>query len=446
MNFIIYRMELRRNFKSFVIWSSAICGMLFLGMLFYPAINTDGLLSQMDALFENPMMKGVLAAFGADVSALGSLMGFYVTYNSIYNVLLGCIFASILAGNLLAKEEADKTAEFLFTRPVSRNAIFISKTAVMFTYLTLVGVLYFIVSGAAMEAVKGDSPRQLEISSRDKALVIEKIEKYPGRIYEAFNLTEDSFNEYSMSFASDLLSSGSPELAEMNLDPSDMNKLIDEASEDPEAFFNSALSRPEDYMPMFSIPAEGREEFLDNVRNEREEFHKMRESFYCSPELFIQFFDKNPALAFSQFAQVHGSMAAAVAILELPEDFEKRIFKKYSMRKLAVLCLYIYLLLVCIGSIILFVSLLLHRGRSAMGPALGLVFFFYFLNSLSGLVSEMSVGAAVIGYLSPFTWMDSDITATGYGLSWWRILTFLIVSAIALFTANRRLASKDILV
>ncbi|MBI9105349.1 MAG: ABC transporter permease [Spirochaetales bacterium] len=446
MKFIIFRMEIKRNLKTFIIWSSAVCGMLFLGMLFYPVINADGLLTQMDALFENPMMKGLLGAFGADVSALGSLMGFYVTYNSIYNVLLGCIFASILAGNLLSREEADKTAEFLFTRPVSRNSIFISKTAVLFTYITFLSILFFIVSIIAFEAVKGDSPRRLEISDREKTLVIEQIKKYPENIYTAFNLTEDSFAEYSLTYASRLMKGSASELKEMNLDINEMNNLIEEAMESPEDFFKSALDNPEDYMPMFGIQPEGRDEFLQNVRGEQEEYQTMKDSFYTMPDLFIQFFDENPELALSQFETVPGSMLEAISVLDLPVDFEKDIFMKYSIRRLAVLCLYIYLLLLCIGCIVLFVSLLVNRGRSVLGPALGLVFFFYFLNSISALAAEFSPAAAVIGMVSPFTWMDSDITSASYRLSLPRVVTFLVVSSAALFGANRRLAIKDILV
>jgi hypothetical protein len=63
MNKAIYKMELIRNLKSFIIWTSSICGILFLGMLFYPAINANGLLSQMEALFENPMMIGNAGSF-----------------------------------------------------------------------------------------------------------------------------------------------------------------------------------------------------------------------------------------------------------------------------------------------------------------------------------------------------------------------------------------------
>jgi len=207
MNLTIYKMEMKLHFKSFAIWSASICGILFFGMLFFPAISADGLLVQMETLFENPMMKGMLAAFGADIYSMSTLTGFYVTYNSIYNVLLACIFASSLAGNLLSKEEADKTAEFLFTRPVSRNHIFISKSAVLLTYITLLSLLYFVTSLISLEVVKADAKRILTLSEKDKAMFIQQIENNPEEIYEAFNLNEESFGSYALSYASGLLTS-----------------------------------------------------------------------------------------------------------------------------------------------------------------------------------------------------------------------------------------------
>jgi ABC-type transport system involved in multi-copper enzyme maturation permease subunit len=439
-------MEMRRNLKSFIIWSGSICGILFFGMLFYPAINADGLLTQIEVMFENPMMKGVMAAFGADVSALGSLMGFYVTYNSIYNVLLGCIFASILAGNLLAREEAEKTAEFLFTRPVSRKTIFRSKAAVLVTYITLLSVLFFLFSLFSLEFVKKDSPRQLDISDRDKSLLIDQIQKHPLEIYEAFNLTEESFTEYSLTYASKLLAENPGEIEEMNLNVDDMKMLLNRAMDDPEGFFESLLKTPEDYMSMFSISPEGREEFLENVRSEQVEFRKMRESFFNSPEVFLIIFEEDPRIALNQFTGHQGSMGRAVELLNLAEDFEQNIFSKYSVKKMIVLCVYIYLLILSMGCFILFISLLIKRGKSVLGPALGLVFFFYFLNSLAKMAGSFSPLVNMVGYISPFTWMDSDINSPGFGLMWWRILYFLIVSGVSLYGAERFFRNKDILV
>jgi ABC-type transport system involved in multi-copper enzyme maturation permease subunit len=446
MSFIIYKMEMLRNLKSFLIWSLSICAILFFGMLFYPAINADGLLTQMEVLFENPMMKGVLAAFGADVSALGSLMGFYVTYNSIYNVLLGCIFASILAGNLLAREEAGKTAEFLLTRPVSRKTIFRSKSAVLFTYLTLLSVLFFLFSLFSLEFVQNGSPRQLDLSLREKNVLINQIKRYPGEIYEAFNLTENSFAEYSLTYASTLLAGNRREIEEMNLNPDEMNRLINLAIADPEGFFQSVLETPEDYMPLFSIPPEGREKFLAQVRGEEEQFREMRESFFTSPEVFLMIFEADPSIALNRFAGLRGSMAGAIELLDLPEDFEQEIFSTYSVGKLFILCVYIYLLILSIGCFILCISLSVKRGKSVLGLALGLVFFFYFLNSLVKMAGSFSSLVHFLGYISPFAWMDTDVYAPGFGLVWWRILYFILVSFISLTVAEKSFKQKDILV
>ncbi len=446
MNWNIYQMEMRRNLKSFTIWAGSICGILFLGMLFYPAINADGLLTQMEALFENPMMKGMLAAFGADVTSLGSLMGFYVTYNSMYNVLLGCIFASVLAGNLLAKEEAEKTAEFLFTRPVSRKTIFFSKTAVLYTYITLLSLLFFIVSVASMEFVKKDSPRYPEISAEDKQLIMEQIQNNPQVIYEAFNLTDDSFAEYSLTYASRLLSESSDEMKGMKLDINSMNSLLNEAMDSPEKFFENVLNNPERYMSLFSFEPDQQEEFLEHVRGEQIEYNTMKDSFFNSPEVFLLIFEENTSIALNQFTSEPGSMDKTIKLLKLPEDLEKRIFKKYSVYKLAIICTYIYLLILSMGSIVLLISLLVNRGKSVIGPTLGLVFFFYFLNSLSSLAMGFSTTLSYMGYLSPFTWMDTDINAPDFQLTWWRVLYFILISGLALMSAQMRLKRKDILV
>jgi hypothetical protein len=445
MNKAIYKMELIRNLKSFIIWTSSICGILFLGMLFYPAINTNGLLSQMEALFENPMMKGMLALFGADVSSLGSLTGFYVTYNSIYNVLLGCIFASILAGNLLAREEADKTAEFLFTKPVSRGAIYLSKGAVLFTYLTLFSILYFLVSLAAMETVKRESPDQLFLTRGDKNILVESIKAYPGEIYEAFNLTDESLARISLSYASDLLASSTGEVRDMNLNGEDLNRMLEEAAKGPEVFFENVLKTPETYMPLFSIPIDQKEDFLNNVKAEQKEYRAMKKDFYRSPDLFLMFFESDPSFALDPFLGKSGSMDNAIRLLKLPNDMEARIFRKYSPRIMVILCTYIWLLICSVGFLVLFISLLVKRGQSILGASLGMVFFFYFINSLSTAASALSPLVKVLGYISPFTWMDRDFTNSQFALLWWRVLLFVFLSGSSLFGGYRVFRKKDIL-
>jgi len=446
MNLTIIKMELKRNFKSFLIWSICICSVLLLGMLFFPAINAGGLLYQMEALFENPMMEGLLSAFGANYTNLGSLTGFYVTYNSIYNVLLACIFVSILAGNLLAKEEAEKTSEFLFTRPVSRKGIFLSKTAVLLIYTTALSLLYFLTSLVAMEMVKDHSSASLFLSPKDKQVLIEAVERHPEAIYEAFKLDEESFGTLSLSYAAGLLAKKRDEVAEMDLSPAVMESLLVEAAEGPEAFFSRVLEKPDSYMAMFSFAPDRKDEFLDHVRGEWEEYKAMKEDFYNTPDLFLLYFQEDPSAVLNQFASSNLLMDRAVELLELPEDFHSRIFRLYSVRIMFILCLYIFLLLIAMGSLVLFVSLLVSRGKSILGGSLGLVFFFYFINSISSAASALSPVARIMGFISPFTWMDRNFSHPAYGLSWWRAGLFLGLAGVSFLAAMRVFRKKDILI
>lgn len=447
MSFTIYKMEIKRHLKSFLIWAFSLSAILFLGMMFFPAINSNGMLQEIAPLFENPMMSGMMKAFGvADITSMGSLMGFYVTYNSIYNILLGCIFAAIMAGNLIAKEEADKTAEFLFTKPVSRLTIYLSKGAVLISYLFMLSLVFFLISIISMEVVKGDSPRQLDISKFETKTLISHIEENPEVIYEAFNLDEKSFDNYSLTLASNMLSSNSNELEEMNLNIEDMNNLIEEASQGTLAFFDRVEESPELYMSIFNIPEEGKDEFLENIRGEREEYLAMRADFFNSPDLFITYLEHDPTIALSQYATVEGSMSRTLELLGMDGSFESKIFSQYSSAKLAQICFYIFFLLVTISSLVLVLSLLIKRGKSSMGLSLGMVFFFYFVNSLHGIAKNFNSIVSKVGLVSPFTWIDTDVNRMGFVIEFWRVSLFVGVSAIAFFIGYKILNKKDILV
>ena len=60
-----------------------------------------------------------------------SVLGFYAVNNIIYMMVLGSIYAIVLSSGILLKEEYNKTAEYLLTRPLTRGEIFVSKLAVL---------------------------------------------------------------------------------------------------------------------------------------------------------------------------------------------------------------------------------------------------------------------------------------------------------------------------
>lgn len=157
INKTIYAEEMRLNKKSYIIWSVSVSLVIILGMAFYPVLMEDQMLEQLTAFFENPFMKGIMAAFGASIEVLTNVLGFYSTRNAIFIMLLGSFFSILLAGKILAQEEREKSAEFLLTKPVTRSEIIWSKLGVYLTYLLLFNLVILLVGFMSLEIFKGKS-------------------------------------------------------------------------------------------------------------------------------------------------------------------------------------------------------------------------------------------------------------------------------------------------
>ncbi len=127
----VTRRELRSNFKSFLIWTLALVAILAVASMEFAAFvgNTD-LLESMESF------AAVFRAFGVEITDLSTAEGF-VSLESVYLYVPLAIYAALLGGSIVSKEERDKTAEYLFTLPVSRTKVLISKV--------FVGVFYNIV-------------------------------------------------------------------------------------------------------------------------------------------------------------------------------------------------------------------------------------------------------------------------------------------------------------
>jgi ABC-2 type transport system permease protein len=72
------------------------------------------------------------------------VLGYYVTYFVYFiPIITGC-YSIILGARLLSKEEQNKTAEFLLSRPLSRNIIISSKLFIFFIHVLGINLLGFI--------------------------------------------------------------------------------------------------------------------------------------------------------------------------------------------------------------------------------------------------------------------------------------------------------------
>lgn len=121
----IIKHELKANFKTLLIWSIVVGSMILAFMLMFPLMEDT--LSQMGDLYSN--MEGFSAAFGLDKLSIYTAMGFYGTEVGAVLSLGGALFAALLGGGMLSKEEGGHTAEFLLTTPISRASIVFQKLA-----------------------------------------------------------------------------------------------------------------------------------------------------------------------------------------------------------------------------------------------------------------------------------------------------------------------------
>jgi ABC-2 type transport system permease protein len=152
MNRNLFLKELRRNAFSLMIWMIVIICLITVTMSIYRTFmeNQSKIVGMLSLI-----PKGALQFKGiSNFDDLLSILGFYAANNIIYMMVLGSIFAIVLSSNILLKEEYNKTAEYLLTRPLTRREIFISKLAVISLNVFLLNLVTSLVGFICMELVK----------------------------------------------------------------------------------------------------------------------------------------------------------------------------------------------------------------------------------------------------------------------------------------------------
>lgn len=152
MNRNLFLKEMKRNAISLIVWMVIITLLISVTMAVYRTFleNQSKILGMMSLI-----PKGALQFKGiSDFNDLLSVLGFYAANNVIYMMLLGSIYAIVLSSNILLKEEYNKTAEYLLTRPLTRSEIFLSKLAVLFLFIFLLNLVTSLAGFISMELVK----------------------------------------------------------------------------------------------------------------------------------------------------------------------------------------------------------------------------------------------------------------------------------------------------
>jgi len=153
MNRNLYKKELKRNRKNLIIWTSIVLVFTILVLSIFPYMKNIG--DQM-AKMMSELPEGMTMAMGIDAQTFNSILGMYNTYYGIYIVVLLSIYAASTAAIILSKEERDKTAEFLLTKPISRKEIFVSKFFVLFTLVSIAYLVQTIIAVVFITMFGGD--------------------------------------------------------------------------------------------------------------------------------------------------------------------------------------------------------------------------------------------------------------------------------------------------
>ena len=150
----VLKQELRSQKWIIIIWSVAIAGLMAASIMMYPEMK-----SQMDSvsdMFAN--MGGFTAAFGMDKIDFGTLLGYYMVECGNMIGIGGGLFAAIVGVSALMKEEKERTAEFLFTHPLSRARVITEKLISTVLIVLLLNLFVFVVATLSVMAIGESVP------------------------------------------------------------------------------------------------------------------------------------------------------------------------------------------------------------------------------------------------------------------------------------------------
>lgn len=148
------RHELKQSWKSLMIWTISIGFFVAICVFMYPEMENE--MEGVNDMFSS--MGAFTAAFGMDRLNFGTLIGFYAVECGNILGIGGAFFAALIGISVLAKEEKERTAEFLLTHPVSRIRIITEKLTAIMLQIVIMNIVIFILSLISVAIIGEDIP------------------------------------------------------------------------------------------------------------------------------------------------------------------------------------------------------------------------------------------------------------------------------------------------
>jgi len=136
MNIFVH--ELKAYSKSIIIWACSMSALAIMYIFIFKGLGND--IEQFKVFIGNfpEVMK---KAFNIYLDSISTLVGFY-SFVFSFVVLCGAIQAMNLGTAIVSKELREKTADFLMTKPVSRDKILTSKLLAALCSLAITNIIY----------------------------------------------------------------------------------------------------------------------------------------------------------------------------------------------------------------------------------------------------------------------------------------------------------------
>ncbi|MFC1726855.1 ABC transporter permease subunit [candidate division KSB1 bacterium] len=132
MNLNLLINELKSNLKGSIITGFVVTFYITFSLSIYSVMQENmSKISDFYSLIPQPMR----VALNLHPEQWGNVLGYYATYFVYFVPFIAGCYAIILGTKLLSREEQNRTAEFLLTRPITRGQIVASKLAGIFIHI-----------------------------------------------------------------------------------------------------------------------------------------------------------------------------------------------------------------------------------------------------------------------------------------------------------------------
>lgn len=150
----LFKREMKANLKSLIIWCIGVIFMVASGMAKYSSLEGTG--QSMNALMAD-MPKSLQAIMGTGSLDLSTPIGYYGVL-FLYLAVMAAIHSTMLGSNIIAKEERDKTVEFLLVKPISRTKMITSKLIAALVNILIFNIVTFASSvGMVQKYAEGEN-------------------------------------------------------------------------------------------------------------------------------------------------------------------------------------------------------------------------------------------------------------------------------------------------